>query len=75
MEREKLYRVQTPQGFSYSLLEAAFNKAKEDNFYGNDEAALVERMGKEVIVVPGDRMNIKITVPEDFKIAEAFLED
>jgi 2-C-methyl-D-erythritol 4-phosphate cytidylyltransferase len=35
----------------------------------------VERIGKKVFVVEGDQKNIKITTPEDLKIAEALLED
>jgi 2-C-methyl-D-erythritol 4-phosphate cytidylyltransferase len=75
LDREQLFRVQTPQGFSYPILKAALDKAKEDNFYGTDEASLAERIGKKVFVVQGDPKNIKITTPEDLKIAEAFLED
>lgn len=75
LDREKLFRVQTPQGFSYRILKAALDKAKEENFHGTDEASLAERIGKKVVVVQGDHKNIKITTPEDLKIAEAFLED
>jgi len=75
LDREKLFRVQTPQGFSYLILKAALDKAKEENFYGTDEASLAERIGKKVVVVQGDHKNIKITALEDLKIAEAFLED
>lgn len=74
-ERRQLFRCQTPQGFSYSLLREAFRKAMDDNFIGTDEASLVERMGESVFVVPGSRRNIKITTPEDLKIAEALIED
>ena len=75
LDRSKVRRVQTPQGFSYQVLETALNRARDDSFYGTDEASLVERIGKKVTVVPGDPKNIKITTPEDIKIAEAFLED
>jgi len=75
VDREKLFRVQTPQGFSYLILKAALDKAKEENFYGTDEASLAERIGKKVVVVQGDHKNIKITTLGDLKIAEAFLED
>ena len=75
LDREKLFRIQTPQGFSYRILKAALDKAKEENFYGTDEASLAERIGKKVVVVQGDHKNITITAPEDLKIAEAFLED
>lgn len=75
LERERLFKVQTPQGFSYSILKEALEKAQQENYYGTDEAALVERMGKRVYVVQGNPKNIKITVPEDIKLAEVFLED
>jgi len=74
-ERKQLFRVQTPQGFSFSLLKEAFVHAMEDHFYGTDEAVLVERLGKDVFVVPGDQRNMKITTTEDLKIAEVLIED
>lgn len=73
LERETLFRVQTPQGFLYSVLKAAFDQAGKENFYGTDEAVLVEKTGKKVYIVQGDPKNIKITTPEDIQIAEAFL--
>ena len=74
-DRRQLYRSQTPQGFYYSLLCDAFDRAVREDFYGTDEAALIERMGEDVVVIPGDRRNIKITNKEDLKVAEAFVED
>ena len=75
LDRAKLFRIQTPQGFFYHLLKTALDKAKKENFYGTDEASLVERIGKKVSIVQGDPKNIKITTPEDLRIAEALLED
>jgi 2-C-methyl-D-erythritol 4-phosphate cytidylyltransferase len=75
LDREKLFRIQTPQGFTYKILRHALDKAREDNFYGTDEASLVERTGKKVAIVAGDQKNIKITTREDLKIAEALIED
>lgn len=75
VDRTKLRRVQTPQGFSYPILKAALDQAREDNYLGTDEAALVERIGREVVIVEGDPRNIKITTPEDIQIAEVYLED
>lgn len=75
LDRDKLFMIQTPQGFLYSTLKAALDKSRKDNFYGTDEASLLERIGKKVTVVQGDLKNIKITTPEDIKIVEAFLED
>jgi 2-C-methyl-D-erythritol 4-phosphate cytidylyltransferase len=74
LEREGIFRSQTPQGFRYALLERALNEAERDGFSGTDEAALVERLGRTVAAVPGERANIKITTPEDLSIAEACLE-
>lgn len=73
--RKTLFRSQTPQGFSYPLLMEAFDHARRDSFLGTDEAALVEKMGRDVFVIPGDRRNIKITTRDDMKIAEALIED
>jgi 2-C-methyl-D-erythritol 4-phosphate cytidylyltransferase len=75
LDRKRLFRVQTPQGFSHPILKAALDKATEESFYGTDEASLVERTGKKVLVVQGDPKNIKITTPEDLRVAEAFLGD
>ena len=74
-KRQQLFRVQTPQGFSLSLLREAFDHAMENRWEGTDEAALVEKLGKDVFVVPGDQRNMKITTPEDLRIAEALVED
>ena len=74
LERERLFRVQTPQGFLYPTLKKALDKAIQEGFYGTDEASLVERAGERVTVVPGDVRNIKVTTPEDLKMAEVFFE-
>ena len=74
LEREKLFRVQTPQGFLYSTLKKALDKASGEGFYGTDEASLVERAGERVAVVQGDVRNIKVTTPEHLKMAEVFFE-
>lgn len=74
LDRKKLVRVQTPQGFSYEVLEKALRRAQKDGFYGTDEASLVERIGRPVAVVEGDPRNIKVTTPADLKIAEALFE-
>ena len=72
-DRSRLFRVQTPQGFRYGILNKALEVASRDGFYGTDEAMLVERAGGRVSVVDGDPRNIKITTPLDLRIAEAML--
>ena len=71
--REGLWRVQTPQAFQYGLLQKAFKKAKEDSYYGTDEGALIEYLGKGVKIVPGSELNIKITRKEDLALGEGLL--
>ena len=75
VDRQGLYHIQTPQGFSCGILRKAFKWNLENRVTYTDEAALVEKLGQDVFVVPGDPGNLKITVPEDLKIAEAFIED
>ena len=73
VDREGLWRVQTPQAFQYELLKLAFIKAYEKSIYGTDEASLIEHLGKTVSVIPGSELNIKITRPEDLILAEGIL--
>jgi len=73
IDREGLWRVQTPQAFRYSLLLEAFNKAKSENFYGTDEGALIEHLGEPVKIVEGLEQNIKITRPEDLELSKVFI--
>lgn len=68
IDRSGLWRVQTPQAFRYDLLMEAFKNASAKSFYGTDEGALVEFLGKEVKVVTGSELNLKITRPEDLII-------
>lgn len=71
--REGLLAIQTPQGFRLELLQRAHAEALRAGFEGTDDAALVERLGHEIEVVPGSRVNFKITTPEDLRLAEAIL--
>lgn len=76
VRRDHLYQVQTPQVFERSLLERAYGKTTDPSFDPSgitDDAGLVEAMGEPVHVVPGDPLNVKITVPDDVKFAAAVL--
>ncbi len=68
--REELGLVQTPQTFEFNLIKKAYQKAFRDNFYGTDDAMLIERIGGQVKVLPGSYDNIKITTPPDLILAE-----
>lgn len=73
VEREGLWRIQTPQAFRYDLLGEAFRNAQKDSFYGTDEGALIEYLGQEVRVVNGSEWNLKITRPEDLVLGESIV--
>ena len=68
LRRDQLWDVQTPQGFHKDVLVKAH--AKKFQGEATDDAMLVERLGIKVGVVMGDYRNIKITTPEDLKIAK-----
>lgn len=73
--RSKLVEVQTPQGFRRELLLKAYEQAEQDKFLGTDDSSLVERIGDKIKVVTSDYRNIKITTPEDLKIAESLIRE
>lgn len=73
LPREGLWSVQTPQGFRFDILWKAHRRARREGFTGTDEASLVERMGFPVRIVPGAERNMKITTPEDRKLAGLLL--
>ncbi|MFA6413021.1 MAG: 2-C-methyl-D-erythritol 4-phosphate cytidylyltransferase [Syntrophales bacterium] len=70
LDREQIWMVQTPQAFRRATIVAAHQKAQEDDFYGTDDAVLVERMGIPVRMIEGIPDNIKITTTEDLAWAE-----
>ncbi len=67
--RENLVRVQTPQGFSTSVLKAAHAQNGE----ATDDAALVERGGAKVRIIDGEECALKITTAADLACAMQFL--
>ncbi|MBM2841726.1 MAG: IspD [Bacteroidetes bacterium] len=74
LDRDRLWAVQTPQGFKFDLLLNAHKAARRSRYLGTDEASLVERLGVPVRIVEGDRRNIKITTQLDFHLAEMWLK-
>jgi 2-C-methyl-D-erythritol 4-phosphate cytidylyltransferase/2-C-methyl-D-erythritol 2,4-cyclodiphosphate synthase len=65
LDREHLARVQTPQGFDYKALEAAF-AALPDDASLPDETAVMRASQVDVSTIDGDPANIKLTFAEDF---------
>ena len=73
LDRSRLALVQTPQGFRTNVYRRAHEEARDAGFIGTDDAALVERTGVKIRVIPGDDRNIKITTMHDVHVAEALL--
>lgn len=73
--RAALRAVQTPQGFTLTLLEEAFAHIGElpDAERLTDEAMIAENMGVDVVVVPGHPQALKVTTPSDLLTAEAMV--
>jgi 2-C-methyl-D-erythritol 4-phosphate cytidylyltransferase len=71
VDRSDLVAVQTPQGFRTDALLNAHRSIPSDDV--TDDAALIERGGGFIVVVDGDRANLKITYPGDLSIAEAII--
>ena len=78
VDRSSLYRIQTPQAFSFPLLWEAYKtflEKKEEGLSITDDAMMVEAFSKEQpYLVLGEEKNRKITVPEDL-IYLKFLEE
>ncbi|MHA6719316.1 bifunctional 2-C-methyl-D-erythritol 4-phosphate cytidylyltransferase/2-C-methyl-D-erythritol 2,4-cyclodiphosphate synthase [Sphingomonas sp. RS6] len=70
--RDGLYRVQTPQAFSFDAVLAAHRAWPADRD-ATDDAQMVRDTGHQVTIVPGDSMLEKITHAADFAAAEARL--
>jgi len=66
LPRERIYLAQTPQAFRVPVLRDALRLVGE----ATDEAMLAERAGHTVRVVDGDPRNLKITTPDDLRMAE-----
>ncbi len=67
LDRTTLVAVQTPQGFRADVLRRAHEQGPTD---ATDDATLVEALGGQVKVVPGDPGNLKITTTNDLRDAQ-----
>ena len=68
VDRSDYIFVQTPQVFDIAKLKEAYRQPYLSQF--TDDASVIEKAGYKVGTVPGNRFNIKITVPQDLELAE-----
>ena len=71
-DRSVLFGVQTPQIFQSEILKKAYSQAYDTAF--TDDASVVEKYGKNLSFIIGERFNIKLTTQDDLKIARALIE-
>lgn len=73
-DRRRIWLIQTPQVFFYEDILAAHQRAFREGWdEATDDSMLVEKMGIPVKVVEGSEKNIKITTPNDLKLARFLL--
>lgn len=74
VDRSRYWAVQTPQAFPYSMLRKAYAAVEAGQKEVLDDAQAVEAIGEPVKICESNKLNIKITTPEDLQIAAAILK-
>ncbi len=72
IDRQRLWQAQTPQAIRLPLLQKAYEVAGDAD--ATDESSLLERAGIPVTIVEGSETNLKITRPEDLRLAELIVQ-
>ena len=77
LPRTKTWIAQTPQGYNRRILKQAMEKAvMEKYFVATDDSEIVANMtSHNIMVVPGDHSNIKVTHRSDIVIANELFEE
>ena len=70
-DRSMLYGAQTPQIFHSEVIKEAYSLPYDTSF--TDDASVVDRHGKKLSYIMGERLNIKITTADDLTLAKAIL--
>jgi len=71
VDRAVIRAAQTPQAFRYDTLRAAYDRLGSQSLA--DDAAVIMAAGGTVHTLSGEPDNFKLTTPEDFRRAEAWL--
>jgi 2-C-methyl-D-erythritol 4-phosphate cytidylyltransferase len=74
LDRDSLWRAQTPQMFRWSELSSALEQSLDKALPVTDEASAMEQAGYDVQIVEGPPCNLKVTVPDDLRVAEYYLK-
>lgn len=73
--RSSLWEIHTPQVAAKNLLMEGFEKVKKENLEVTDDVSIIEAMGLPVKLTLGEYTNIKMTTPEDMRLAEVILAE
>ena len=71
VDRSGIWTAQTPQGFGYDDILAAYRKAEAEQTQGlTDDASVAEHAGIAISMIPGQLENRKLTTAEDIVMAD-----
>ncbi len=73
LPRSQIWLSQTPQAFKRKVLVECHFRARNEGFYGTDDASLLERYGYRVGITMGSYWNVKLTYREDIPFIERLL--
>jgi 2-C-methyl-D-erythritol 4-phosphate cytidylyltransferase len=73
VNRQEIYRLQTPQIFRLSQMRRAIENAKEKQIRATDDSSLIRALGEKIFLVEGSELNTKVTRSEDLDILESLL--
>lgn len=75
LNRSELYQTQTPQTFEFGIIKKAHERALKDNVPNvTDDCKLVMHFGVDVHFAKGDKLNFKVTTPEDLEMFKALVK-
>lgn len=75
LDRQQVWRVQTPQAFFRRPLEESLRQSMAAGREAPDCSQMLTQSGYRVRIVPGDPLNLKVTRPADLLLAELILKD
>lgn len=74
LDRNQIFRAQTPQVFRLDLIRRAYAFAVKTHFSGTDDASVMEHADFAVFTTPGSSENIKLTTPDDLVLARCIMD-
>jgi len=75
LDRNEVFRLQTPQIFRQDELLAGLEHACANNLAITDESSIMAKLGHEIYLAEGSELNNKITCPHDLIVLEILLTD